>query len=80
MKIFTDKQGYPHSKHICTTDPCSIFFIYTNAIVLEIPSLFYFKFSTTPEIFFYSKSQRKIQKFHKNLEKEAIKKNEGKMS
>jgi hypothetical protein len=69
MKIFTDKQGYPHSKHLCSTDPCSIFFIYTNAIVLEIPSLFYFKFSTAPDIFFYSKSQRKIQKFLKNLEK-----------
>jgi hypothetical protein len=69
MKIFTDKQDYPHSRHLCSTDPCSIFFIYTNAIVLEIPSLFYFKFSTFPDLFFYSKSQSKTQKFLENLEK-----------
>jgi hypothetical protein len=69
MKIFTDKQGYPHSRHLCSTNPCSILFIYTNAIVLEIPSLFYFKFSTVPDIFFYSKSQSKTQKFFKSLER-----------
>jgi hypothetical protein len=79
MKIFTDKHGYPHSRHLCSTDPCSTLFIYTNAIVLEIPSLFYFKFSTNPDIFFYSKSQYKTQKFLKNLGKKikkGVKKNE----
>jgi hypothetical protein len=69
MKIFTDRQDYPHTRHLCSTDPCSILCIYTNAIVLEIPPLFYFKFSTIPDIRFYSKSQNEIQKFIRDLEK-----------
>jgi hypothetical protein len=71
MKIFTDKQGYPHNRHLCTTEPCSIIFVSTNALTLEIPTLFYFKFSTKPEILFYSESQSK--KFFKYLEKEVKK-------
>jgi hypothetical protein len=71
MKIFTDKQGYPHNRHLCTTDPCSIIFVSTNAITLEIPTLFYFKFSTKPEILFYSESKSK--NFFKDLEKEVKK-------
>ena len=74
MKIFTDKQGYPHNKHLCTTDPCSIIFVSTNALTLEIPTLFYFKFSTKPDILFYSEAH-KLKKFFKVLEKE-VKKHE----
>jgi len=73
MKIFTDKQGYPHNRHLCTTDPCSIIFVSTNALTLEIPTLFYFKFSTKPDILFYPKSQSASQKFLKDLEKEVKK-------
>jgi hypothetical protein len=69
MKIFIDKQDYPHSKHLCSTDPCSIFQIYTNAIFLDVPPLFSFKFATTPKLSFKPKSQSRTKKFIRNLEK-----------
>jgi hypothetical protein len=74
MKIFTNNPAYPPSRHLCSTEPCSAFYFYKNAFLLEVTDLFSIKFANlTLEFDASHKRMRSIIKFLKILEKEVMK-------
>jgi len=58
MKIFSDNH-YPPARHLCSTDPCTVIYIYPDAIVLEALDLFSTKFSVRSSDFSFETHKRK---------------------
>jgi hypothetical protein len=66
MKIFASDR-YPPSRHSCSTTPCAEFYIYPDAIIIDLLPLFSIKFSTSSlEV---PLEPKRIIKFLKKLEK-----------